>query len=145
MDIVETIERAFGNVERPPNEAFIHPESIDYGDIEPLFEFGSWRDMSDDEVEGLYASLSFMSAEAFRYFIPAYLLYCVRNPESPAAVIDSTVWSFLPELFEENLHPYIKSRWVLFDDAQRDAIAAFLEFMVPHQPDAARALENWNK
>ena len=145
MDVVETIERAFEGVERPTNPELLHHDCADDMDLEPLFTIATWRDMTDVEVEGCYAALAFLSPAGFRYFIPAYLTYCVRNPESPAAVIDSTVWAFLPQMYDMSLRDFVASKYSSLDETQRAAVGTFLEFMVPHQPDAARALEHWNE
>ena len=142
-EALEAVERAFGDLERPSNAELHHADSSDDTDIQPLYEMAHWKDMTDADVIGLYAALAFLSPEGFRYFIPAYLSYCLRNPESPEAVVDSTVWAFLPTMFVSSLQDYVASKFSLLDDAQRAAVEAFLEAMVPFNQDAGRALEYW--
>ena len=140
---MEQVQRAFANVERPSNDELLHPESADDMDLEPLYEIERWEDMTDADIENTYSALAFLSPEGFRYFIPAYLIYCLKDPESPAAVVDSTIWSFMPEMYEESLRKYVASKYSLFDRAQREAVGWFLEAMFPHHPDAPKALQGW--
>ncbi|MGH2808724.1 MAG: DUF6714 family protein [Actinomycetota bacterium] len=140
---IALIERAFAAVERPTNAELLHPQSADDMDIEPLYDIVRWEDMTDADVIYNYSALAFLSPEGFRYFIPAYLIYALRNPESPEAVVDSTIWSFYPDMYEENLRDFVASKFSLLDDAQRQAVDAFLEAMAPFENDAAQALDYW--
>ena len=137
------VEAAFADVPRPGNPELLHPDCADDMDIEHLYAVSSWRELGDREVIGGYAALAFLSPAGFRYFVPAYLLWVLRNPDSAEAVVDSTVWAFHAEMYDASLRPFVRSKWELLDGPQRDAVAAFLEAMTPHQPDAATTLAAW--
>ena len=49
------------------------------------------REMHHELVESEYAALSFVSAGGFRPFIPAYMCFTLRNLDSGAAAVDSTI------------------------------------------------------
>ena len=139
------VEAAFAGVSRPTNSELLHESCADDMDLEILYDIESWTDMTDSEVIGAYSALSFLSPAGFRYFFPAYMRFALLNPESPEAVIDSAVWALFPSLYRDSkLEEFAISKYALLDDAQRDAIVAFLEAMdsLGH-PDAAGALEYW--
>jgi hypothetical protein len=140
---LELVERAFADVERPSNEELLHPQCSDDGDIEDFYEISDWRDLTDADVISGYASLAFFSAAGFRYFIPAYFRYVLRNPDSPEAVVDSTIWSFYPPMYKADIQDFVASKYATLDADQRAAVTAFLEAMEPHNPDALKTLEYW--
>jgi hypothetical protein len=135
------IRAAFGDVPRPA--VLLHPQCADDTDLEVLAAKGHWSELTWDEVEGSYAALSFLSAEGFAHFVPAFLLGVLEHPDSDAAVVDSTVWAFLPSLYSEDLRPFVRSHWAALDHRQRDAVTLFLAAMQPHHPDAGRAGGEW--
>jgi hypothetical protein len=142
-EVIARIERAFAGVARPTNAELLHPQCADDMDLVPLYDIARWEDMTDDDVIGTYAALSFLSPEGFRYFIPAYMSYVLRNPDSGEAVVDSTIWAFLPSLYEGDLPAFVASKFALLDEAQRRAVDTFLDAMSPFENDADRALEYW--
>jgi hypothetical protein len=139
------IESAFATVARPNNDELLHPDSYDDMDLEPLYEIDSWRQMTDEDVIGTYAAPSFLSATGFRYFLPAYMRYSLNNPDSPEAAVSGTIWALDPSLYSERIAAYARSKYELFDDAQRAAIVSFLEAMTEssYGDDARHALREW--
>ena len=89
--------------------------------------------MPDELVVREYAALSFFSAAGLRHFLPAYLSWALRHPDSPQAAYDSTVWVLLPE--------YGRGRLDGLTPVEVEAVVAFLG-AVEH-PDAGRALADW--
>lgn len=139
------IEEAFGDVPRPTNEELLHPDSMDTSDLEPLYAIAHWRDMTDEDVVGTYAAPSFLSAAGFRHFLPAYMCHALRNPDSSAAYVSGTIWHLDPSLYAPTIAEYARSKFVLFDDAQRQAVVAFLQAMLGsgYREDARKALQEW--
>jgi hypothetical protein len=141
-EALSLIESAFASAPRPPDEALIHEECrSDDTDIEPLYGVPHWHDLLDDAVEGTYAALFFLSPAGFRHFLPAYMSWVLRNPDSGAAVVDATIFALTPAASDE-LRAFTLSKFTLLDAAQRSAIVAFLEVMASHT-DASAALDYW--
>jgi hypothetical protein len=143
-DVITHIETAFDDVPRPSNDALLHPECHDDMDLEGLRTVDHWRRLPDDLAVSEYAALAFLSPAGFRHFIPAYMILVLRHPMSNEAVVDSTVWAFDAELYNQGLRQFVRSKWSLLDSEQRDAVAAFLEAMVDYHADAERALAHWS-
>lgn len=139
-EVIRQIEVAFADVPRPDDEGLLHAQSHDDMDLEDLYPYGHWREVLDDAVVSAYAALAFLSPEGFRHFVPAYLVWVLRHPDSGEAVVDSTIWAFLPEMYTDEIGAYVRSKWTHLDPAQASAVEAFLAAMVPHHPDAERAL-----
>ena len=137
------VEEAFAEAPRPGNADLLHPACSDDMDIEHLYAVSSWRDLGDRDVIGGYAALAFLSPAGFRHFVPAYLRWVLRHPDSAEAVVDSTVWAFHAEMYDRSLRPFVRSKWELLDGPQRDAVSAFLEAMTPHHEDADATLAAW--
>jgi hypothetical protein len=72
--------------------------------------------------------------------------FSLNNPDSPEAVVSATIWGLDPSLYSEQIAAYARSKYELFDDAQRAAIVAFLEAMTDssYGEDAIRALREWS-
>jgi hypothetical protein len=128
-DVLVQIYAAFANVPRPENDELLHPNCADDNDIMALYEVTDWHDLSDATVENEYAALSFLSPAGFRYFIPAYMSFTLRHPESGAAAVESTIWSLSPNS-DQHFNP---SKFIRFDAAQSAAVVSFLEAMAAYQ------------
>jgi hypothetical protein len=142
-DVIEQIRAAFAADERPDNAALLHPECRDDMDLQGLYEVGHWREMPDDLIVSEYAALAFLSPEGFRHFIPAYLIWVMRHPDAGEAVVDATIWAFLPDLHGPVLAGFVRSKWAALDVGQRAAITSFLRAMLDHHADAEGALTVW--
>lgn len=142
-DVIEQIRTAFAADARPDNGALLHSQCGDDMDLQALYEVGHWSEVPDDLVISEYAALAFLSAEGFRHFIPAYLIWVLRHPDAGEAVVDSTIWAFLPELHGAALAGFVRSKWAALDAEQRAAITSFLRTMVDHHADAEGALAAW--
>jgi hypothetical protein len=127
--VLAQIQAAFADVPRPANDDLLHPNCFDDNDIAELYEVVDWRDLTDAIVENEYAALSFLSPEGFRYFIPAFMIFTLRHPESGATAVESTIWSLSPV----NDQHFTPSKYILFDAAQSATVVAFLEAMAEYE------------
>lgn len=98
-----------------------------------------------DVVVSECAALAFLSPPGFRHFIPAYMVWVLRHPEAPDAVVDSVIWALHDNLYGDPLDAFARSKWSLIDSAQRRAVGAFLQAMIPYHPDATGALAEWEQ
>ena len=125
---IAQVEAAFTETPRPANADLLHERCMDDNDIVALYDVPHWREMSPSLIESEYAALSFLSPPAFRHFIPAYLRFALRNLDSGAAAVDSTIWSLSPEFYDgHELQEFTESKLVALDADQRAAVVAFLE------------------
>jgi hypothetical protein len=126
--LLQVIDRAFGDAPRPDDKEMLHPESMDDHDIDQLYGIPHWRDVPDAVIEHEYAGLFFLGPAGFRHFLPAYLSYALRHPHTDQFVVESTIFALRPAT--DDLREFTLSKFSLFDREQRAAVRAFLEAMV---------------
>ena len=140
--VLDEIQRAFADTPRPSDDELLHPSAHDDGDIQALLGIPHWRELADASVEGEYSALAFLSPAGFRHFLPAYMSWVLRHPDSGAAVVDSTIFSLAPS-GEEALRNYMLSKYSLLDAAQRATVISFLRVMA-NFTDVRNALDHWS-
>lgn len=139
-NVLAQIEHVFDSAPRPDDEALLHAESHDDMDIVALYDYAHWRDIPDDVIEQEYAALFFLSPGGFRHFLPAYLSWVLRHPDSGAAVIESTLIALDPAY--SPTETFSLSKYSLLNTAQREAVIAFLDAIAPHE-DVSGPLAYW--
>ncbi len=146
---LEQVERAFADAPRPSDDELLHPDCRDDNDIAPLYGISHWRDVPDAVVVGAYEALAFLSPAGFRHFLPAYLAFALRNPETDAYTVESTVFALTPIEGDARLREFMISKYELLDAAQRAAVVTFLRAMAEVGDEGlreviARALAFWD-
>ena len=140
------IESAFAGLSPPGDDWLLHPDCRDDGDIAAFYGAPRWQDLAGDVIVHNYAAPSFFSAEAFRYYLPAFMVWALRNPERPDYVIEATLRAFDPGVEGGPLQAFQRSKFALFTPDQRQAVAGFLEAFRSDPllgPIAAEALRHW--
>ncbi len=95
-----------------------------------------WQDVSDKLIEYFSDVLSFFDAKGFRYYIPAYMIWSLKNYQtSQSWSVDSTIYAFLIYKYDKfpDYDPYHRFR--LLNEEQSKAIANFLKFMANYCDD----------
>ncbi|MDH3791629.1 MAG: hypothetical protein OEU25_04280 [Rhodospirillales bacterium] len=96
-------------------------------DIEAFYGGLDWRDVPADVLAREHASLCFMSAWGFQFYLPAYMSWVLGNPEDPSASVEHVLYQFDPGAPNDELHPFQVSKYRLLTPDQVGAIVAFLE------------------
>lgn len=74
--ILEGLTIAFGDLPVPPEDQIVHDNSsfhLECNDIRAKLRNRHWRDLSIENLEGEADSLAFLTNEAFRFFLPAFI------------------------------------------------------------------------
>jgi len=124
---VTAIEAAFGGPSPPGDDALLHPQCLDDNDIAEFYGAPDWRDLPDGLLIRNYAAPSFFSAAAFRYYLPAFMMWSLRNVGSSEYLAEATLRAFLPDGEASGLREFQLSKYALFDAAQRAAVIIFLQ------------------
>lgn len=143
---IAEIEAAFADRTSPADDALLHPECSDDGDIADFYGGPDWRSLGDETIVRNYAAASFFSAAAFRYYIPAFMVWSLKNPDSVEYVVESTLRAFNPDDGGKSLRAFQISKYADLTPPQRQAVAAYLAAFEKHADlgDLARAaLEYW--
>jgi hypothetical protein len=89
-----------------------------------------WQDVPDRSIEHSYSALCFLDPKGWRYYIPAYMIWSLKNyMTSGSNSIDSTVYTFK---FSGDPEDYYLSRFKILNQEQSIAVCQFLLFMCTH-------------
>jgi hypothetical protein len=91
-----------------------------------------WQDVPDEWIEYFYDVFSFFDAKGFRYYIPAYMIWVLKNyRSSPSSSVDFTIYAL--GIYEDVDDPYARFR--LLNAKQSEAVCNFLKLMATHGVD----------
>jgi hypothetical protein len=144
-DVILEIERAFDGVAREDgitlHEAVaLDDYASDAGRTQARLRDteSRWQDVPTEDIEREYTIFSFLDDKGFKYYLPAYMTWMLRNfDHTHSASLDSTIYSLEPS-------SYFSKRSTLFNLAQSTAILHFLEFfMTDERFDDHSTLNAW--
>jgi len=81
-----------------------------------------WEDITDEELEECECMLAHMEAAEFRYFLPAYLRYAVKNAHKSFydnVILGSTIFCITPESKDPGLNAYTLNQLSLLNETQK--------------------------
>lgn len=155
----EEIQEAFADVPYPGDDQLVtHTDYFERDAIKTFFKGKDWRDINIEWLSHEYpqdpsACLGFMTPQAFRYYLPAYLLVSIDNLPESDVTPETTVWALTaPETPGPDMDRFV-ARMDGLTKRQAQAIKSFLEFRKAeyaddpeHRNDPIIALERyWNK
>lgn len=134
--LVEMIKTAFKDTPTPKREEMCNSKQGDEPSEYAMEFFGQdWRRLHPEFLDHNSASLSFLPAPAFRYFLPAYLIYDLTDPLASQA---DPAWhlSWIPgsEKGKPEMEVYMREKLSKFNKQERSAIAAYLEYKAAREP-----------
>ena len=154
-EIIEEIRAAFAGV--PRGKITIHEaEVIDsYGDdgardrARLLDTESSWEQIPDSHVEECSWALCHLDPVSWRYYIPKYMLWALRNFKTNNSIVtDFTIYTFDVSSSDAGVREYKQERYRLLNPFQSWAVCRFLRHMVANEDHAdgsvaRRALEDY--
>jgi hypothetical protein len=149
-DTPEIIESAFSSVPKPSLARDIAPHACPECDAlaASLLPF-DFRSLPPAVLEANHDSLPLLGPAAFHHYLPAFLLYALRHPESP--VLQFVVFHLSPSAKSRAKSPgYFEQRFAVLSPEQRQAIAAFFQdlrnyqLFVGSEDEIARAMQLWS-
>jgi hypothetical protein len=156
--IIAQIRLAFSHVSRQDGVTLHEAKVIDdYGSADERIAARAldldshWQDVPDDLIEEHQETLCFVDPKGFRYYLPAYMVWALRNYRtSNSGSVDHPIYSLTLSV-DKKLRDWQLERFKLFDEVQAKAICRFLRFMVEQDDfidvvEARKALEEyWGK
>ncbi|MBI2926570.1 MAG: hypothetical protein HYY24_12820 [Verrucomicrobia bacterium] len=128
-EVIQLIEDAWREVVYPGDSKIFTPDSYDDEDITRYFRGTTWRGHEPADLRAHSSAFTFFTPEAFHYWLPAFMIAAIQSPEEADVVVDYIPWSVS--------NKYAASRWALFSQIQRQAVAAYLRFQIEKFPDGA--------
>jgi len=123
-DLLRRIESAFADVPQPPPDLLYNTHCIECREVSDFFAVRPWQAVA--VLTGRIIGTPLLTAEAWRYYLPAILIWCVRDTAAADVLVENTVSQLTPPADGE-------SRWFTprcqgFNVLQCNAIVAFLDW-----------------
>ena len=119
--VIEGIRQAWRDVAYPGDDHISRPDSYDDEGIANYFRGTTWRGHDPMKLRGHSSAFTFFTPEAFHYWLPAFMIAAIQNPEEADVILARIADSIC------DCNP---QRWRLFTHAQRLAVAAYLRFQI---------------
>ena len=124
-EVEAIIREAFRNTP-PPTGELTDTQYDDEGTSE-YFLGRSWDGHDAPTLRMHEVAMSFFTPEAFRYYLPAYMLAELRDPENADILGEFVVYQFGEP--EPDWKETYEKRLTLFTQDEKDAVLAFLRYM----------------
>ncbi len=126
-DIIRCIDAAFAETPQPAPEALLNQHCCECAETSAAFAGKPWQEISlDDLLAGRETAL--LSAPAWRYYLPAMMIWCIRAPDVVDVIQDNLVFQLEPPADGRGVPEWFAERATGFSEEQRAAIAAFLHW-----------------
>ena len=134
--LLAVIEQAFSGVRLEDGVSANMAEYHDSGGTKSRYlelarsdERDDWRKVGDTTLEQCSVTLCFTDLKGFRFYVPAYMQYAVRNHDlSDSPIVNATIYALSPDHHLFKRVPF--EQW--FTCEQIRAITMFLEYCVAH-------------
>ena len=124
QELEHSIRDAFRNTPYPKGKL---TDTYDDEGVAEYFSGTTWSEHSVSNLRHHVAALSFFEPDAFRYFLPAFMLAELENREVADVIKESIVFSFgEPEGYWVSMY---EKRISLFTKEEKIAIMSFLSYM----------------
>ena len=155
--VIEQITRAFDGVGREDGISFYEARAIDdyatdalRAEARALDTDTRWQDVPEEDIEHGSLSLNYFDPKGFRYYLPAYMIWSLRNYETTKYATPSSTVRRLQLDDDPDSHECSLPRFRLLNSDQSAAVCAFLRYMEAHSEeladDAHKALnDHWSE
>jgi hypothetical protein len=130
-ELRQQIEAAFAETKYPGDDRLVYDNTGDHlecNEVAAAFRGRDWRQLSQDILRRHSQSLFFLTPEAYRFYLPAYLNAATLHYDEADTIPGSVVFSLIPPSDARDARAY-QRRIEGFTQAQRKAIRSFLEFL----------------
>ncbi|MBI39755.1 MAG: hypothetical protein CMF59_09155 [Leptospiraceae bacterium] len=135
-EVIQSIQAAFHGVPQPAkitlHVAEAH-DNYDYGhdaDHRKKDYRGPWQEIPDEHIENCQCALSYLDPEGFRFYLPAFMVWYLKNYKNSRKVkLDNALYALDTYSGEPRLEGHKKEQFSLFSPEQLAACAAFVAFL----------------
>jgi hypothetical protein len=147
--VTQRIQNAFQSLPYPGDDNIVYPDTFRFNYDEGLRAFKSFKGKPWQEItlEALIANrdhLSFLTADAYRYYLPAYMIAVLRHFHKVDVLANNTYYSLTPPPKDDFWEEMFLSRAKGFNRSQQTAIREFLSLYAQLSPDSITDDPNHN-
>ncbi|PID66340.1 MAG: hypothetical protein CR975_03520 [Gammaproteobacteria bacterium] len=126
--LISDIEYAFATVEYPGDYNIAPIDGMEGSEVNDIFKGKSWRDIHFEAVSQLSYALLYFKPKAFIYFLPAFLIGCIKDQKAEfGSSCDTILICFTPP---DNKDKAFEARMKLFNKNQLNLIGRFLHYLM---------------
>jgi hypothetical protein len=153
-ELINAVQEAFRGVKLEDGVSLNMTEYLDSYETQERFkelaandERDDWQKIDDQTLEAFTVVFCFTDWNGFRFYLPAYMIWTIKHPDSGSIIGDNTVWTLDPDAISHHCGRKIGE---IFDERQTETIVQFLQHCVD-DPDhcddlaAARRLARWRR
>ena len=130
-EVIRLIEDAWHDVPYPGDDKIFTPASYDDEDIVNYFGGTTWRAHTPADLRAHCSAFIFFTPEAFHYWLPAFMIAAIQDPDEADVVVDN-----IPDSLTDSC---ASERWPLFSVSQRQAVAVYFRFQIERFSDGVDA------
>lgn len=133
-ELIEIIEKAFDGVPQPEDVTLHVAQAHDNYDYDHDKEhrrkdhIGRWQDIPNEHIKKCQSALSFVNKIGMQFYLPAYMIWCLKNFGSEEVSSAHTLYSLDNYAKDANLAEHHKELFSLFTPEQLSACAVFVKF-----------------
>lgn len=125
--VIRQIEAAFAEVPYPGREALFNNHCCECAEVSACYAGKRWTEIAlQDVLAGRETSL--LSPAAWRYYLPAVMIWCIRAPDTVDVIQDNLVYQLEPPDDQRGVPEWFNERARGFSREQRSAIVAYLDW-----------------
>ena len=125
--VIDRIREAFADTALPPHDTLINNHCCECADVSAAFAGKRWTEVTlDDVMRG--REIALLTAAAWRYYLPAFLIWTIREPKIVDVLQDNLEFQLAPPVDGHGVPEWFAQRAPGFSTEQRSAIAAFLDW-----------------
>lgn len=126
-EIIQQITAAFADVTYPGPEALFNRHCCECAEVSASYVNKPWTEITlEDVLAGRETAL--LSPAAWRYYLPAVMIWCVRAPDAVDVIEDNLVYQLEPPDEHRGVPDWFTERATGFSPEQRAAIVAYLHW-----------------
>ena len=124
--VEEKIRNAFSGAEIPRGKLCV--DTYDYEGAHEHFTGTSWEEHDVVSLREYESSMCFFTPEAFHYYLPAFMLAEIKDPETADVISENIAHHFIDGAYKEE-------RLAQFNEVQLKAVIEFLELCAERYDD----------
>jgi uncharacterized protein DUF6714 len=130
-NLSQAIGDAFSTTAYPGDDRLVYDTSgahLECNQVAEAFRGLQWQDVSVDLLLNQPDSLFFFTPEAYRYYLPAFMIAAVQSYADMDIVVINLVHTLIPPAKGQD-HNRFEARMQGLNPRQRSAVRRFLEFL----------------
>ena len=130
------VEAAFAETKYPGDNRLVYDDSghhLECNEVAASFKGKHWKQVPLETLRYHSAGIFFLTPEAYRFYLPAYMLAASLHYDEAGTIPDSVVFILIPPSDAKDV-PNYRQRLAGFAPTQRMAIRSFLQFLKAEYP-----------